>query len=107
MDRAKDAAESVQQKLSEAAHVQVKAREHKETVVSGFKAMEQRVKEAEEAQDALLAYVLQMDELIRVERTVEKSFVTSTRKRKLSSSEAEAEEESCRRHVCAKRKCHL
>ncbi len=103
VDRAKDAAESMQQKLSEAAHVQVKAKERKEMVVSGFKAMEQRVKEAEEVQDALLAYVLQMDKLIRAERTLEKSFMTSTRKRKLSSSKAEAEEESHRRHVCAKR----
>ncbi len=103
VDRAKDAAESVQQKLSKAARVQVKAKERKETVVSNFKAMEQRVKEAEEAQDALLAYVLQMNEIIRAERTLEKSFVTSTRKWKLSSSEAEAEEESRRRHVRAKR----
>ncbi len=60
------------------------------------------MKEAEEAQDALLAYVLQMNELIRAERTLEKSFMTSARKRKLSSSEAEMEEESCRRCVHAK-----
>ncbi len=103
VDHAKDTAESVQQKLSEAARVQVKAKECKEMVVSSFKAMEQRVKEAEEAQDALLAYVLQMNEIIRAERSLEKSFVTSTRKRKLSSSEAEAEEESHRKCVRSKR----
>ncbi len=103
VDHAKDDMESVQQKLSEAAHVQVKAKEHKETIVSGFKAMDQRVKEAEEAQDALLAYVLQMNEIIRAERTLDKSFITSTRKRKLSSSEAKAEEESRRRRVHVKR----
>ncbi len=103
IDHAKDAVESMQQKLSEAAHVQVKAKEHKETIVSGLKAMEQRVKEVEEAQDTLLAYVLQMNEIIRAERMLEKSFITSTRKRKLSSSEAKVEEESHRRRVHVKR----